>query len=361
MNELAQRICVEHPAGYFSKKALQTFFARHLGHETLEHLVSSTDAMWVSSSHAALKNGRLYCFSSVGLTEESPAKRNPRLPAIYYSGVRLVKAGEDQSDEGIRVCRSAALESAVASMMEDSLSAQRQGSSFTRENGKQTSGLKPEPSTARMFSSGLSPEVRQRAFDAIPSDFRKAFDYRKLEWTALAWVYRLDGHTICRADVGVAAHPPEGRNPRNPGYVYSSTWEMTEEQSRQRGAEDTCKGDMVVSAIEGALEDSWDKAGLLDSFELTKEDGVPLVAPVKRAKPVAATAAAPAHPSSPPPAMPNRMGKCQPPSGKVLRYSDRCTNGDCTRTFENGCSVRFQAPYCYDLLSSSWKWKPDGC
>ena len=35
---------------------------------------------------------------------------------------------------------------------------------------------------------------------------------------------------------------------------------------------------------------------------------------------------------------------CQPPAGRTLRYSDRCYNGDCTRTFENGCQVRFQAP-----------------
>ncbi len=52
---------------------------------------------------------------------------------------------------------------------------------------------------------------------------------------------------------------------------------------------------------------------------------------------------------------------CQPPAGRTLRYSDRCYNGDCTRTFENGCQVRFQAPYCYDAFQQKWDWKPNGC
>lgn len=55
------------------------------------------------------------------------------------------------------------------------------------------------------------------------------------------------------------------------------------------------------------------------------------------------------------------LKECQPPKGRVLRYSDNCQNGDCVRTFENGCSKRFQAPYCYDMLQQRWTWKPDGC
>lgn len=61
-------------------------------------------------------------------------------------------------------------------------------------------------------------------------------------------------------------------------------------------------------------------------------------------------------------ALPASPGKvCQPPTGGVLRYSDRCFNGDCTRTFENGFTRRFQAPYCYDSLRGEWAFKPDGC
>ena len=59
--------------------------------------------------------------------------------------------------------------------------------------------------------------------------------------------------------------------------------------------------------------------------------------------------------------VPKKLKACNPPTGKTLRYSDNCYNGDCVRTFENGCQKRFQAPYCYDALSGGWSWKPDGC
>lgn len=57
----------------------------------------------------------------------------------------------------------------------------------------------------------------------------------------------------------------------------------------------------------------------------------------------------------------NSNGNCQPPAGKTLRYSDSCSNGNCIRTFENGCKRQFQAPYCYDALQQRWDWKPNGC
>lgn len=52
---------------------------------------------------------------------------------------------------------------------------------------------------------------------------------------------------------------------------------------------------------------------------------------------------------------------CGPPPGKVVRSKTNCNNGDCTRTFENGCTIRFEAPYCRDPFSGKWEWKPDGC
>ena len=58
---------------------------------------------------------------------------------------------------------------------------------------------------------------------------------------------------------------------------------------------------------------------------------------------------------------PKKLKACNPPTGKTLRYTDNCYNGDCVRTFENGCQKRFQAPYCYDALGGNWTWKPDGC
>lgn len=56
-----------------------------------------------------------------------------------------------------------------------------------------------------------------------------------------------------------------------------------------------------------------------------------------------------------------KIKNCEPPTGKNLRYSDNCNNGDCIRTFENGCPKRFRAPYCFDALKERWTWNPNGC
>ncbi len=53
--------------------------------------------------------------------------------------------------------------------------------------------------------------------------------------------------------------------------------------------------------------------------------------------------------------------QCSPPAGKAVRSTTRCNNGACTRTFENGCTVQFEAPYCRNPFSGQWEWKPDGC
>jgi hypothetical protein len=56
------------------------------------------------------------------------------------------------------------------------------------------------------------------------------------------------------------------------------------------------------------------------------------------------------------------MGKtCGPPPGRTVRSTYQCNNGDCTRTYENGCTVRFQAPYCRDPATGKGEWKADGC
>lgn len=52
---------------------------------------------------------------------------------------------------------------------------------------------------------------------------------------------------------------------------------------------------------------------------------------------------------------------CGPPAGRFVRSNTQCNNGDCSRTFENGCTVRFQATYCHDPFNGKWEWKPDGC
>ncbi|MGZ3241538.1 MAG: hypothetical protein ACXWJK_15010, partial [Burkholderiaceae bacterium] len=52
---------------------------------------------------------------------------------------------------------------------------------------------------------------------------------------------------------------------------------------------------------------------------------------------------------------------CGPPPGKVVHSKTVCKNGDCTRTFENGCAIQFQAAYCHNPFNGQWEWKPDGC
>jgi hypothetical protein len=52
---------------------------------------------------------------------------------------------------------------------------------------------------------------------------------------------------------------------------------------------------------------------------------------------------------------------CNPPTGEAVRSSTVCDNGDCVRKFENGCQVKFQAPYCNDPITGNWEWKSDGC
>ncbi len=52
---------------------------------------------------------------------------------------------------------------------------------------------------------------------------------------------------------------------------------------------------------------------------------------------------------------------CGPPPGRTVHSTYHCNNADCTRTFENGCTVRFQAPYCFDPINGRWDWKPEGC
>ncbi|WP_187360110.1 DUF4189 domain-containing protein [Chitinolyticbacter meiyuanensis] len=53
--------------------------------------------------------------------------------------------------------------------------------------------------------------------------------------------------------------------------------------------------------------------------------------------------------------------QCQPPTGRAVRFDETCNNGDCIRTFENGCSIHFQAAYCYDPIKQAWGWNSDGC
>ncbi len=58
----------------------------------------------------------------------------------------------------------------------------------------------------------------------------------------------------------------------------------------------------------------------------------------------------------------NQLGKqCSPPTSGTVRYRYSCNNGDCLKTYENGCTIRFQAKQCFNPFTNQWEWKPDGC
>ncbi|WP_174990479.1 DUF4189 domain-containing protein [Pandoraea captiosa] len=53
--------------------------------------------------------------------------------------------------------------------------------------------------------------------------------------------------------------------------------------------------------------------------------------------------------------------QCRIPTGQVVRTRTQCVNGECIRTYENGCTVRFQAAKCLDKETHSYVWRPNGC
>ena len=63
----------------------------------------------------------------------------------------------------------------------------------------------------------------------------------------------------------------------------------------------------------------------------------------------------------PPKAAQAAPGQCRIPTGPVVRMQTQCVNGECIRTFENGCTVRFQAARCLDKETHTYVWQPNGC
>ncbi|AJC22012.1 hypothetical protein RO07_18720 [Pandoraea pulmonicola] len=53
--------------------------------------------------------------------------------------------------------------------------------------------------------------------------------------------------------------------------------------------------------------------------------------------------------------------QCRIPTGQVVRMRTRCVNGECIRTYENGCTIRFQAARCLDRETNTYVWRPNGC
>jgi hypothetical protein len=363
---LAKSLKVVAADHFFSTESVQQILARKLRPDTLKLLTDGPYALWYLTQHGTLRVGNDYCWAIVGLTE-SPAKgRAARIPDAWATTMRQVKrrnADAFLSDEEISDCRSMALKGSIDLFAGWDVAKQLERVERTRGKGSVASPP-PGPAKGTTYTShvGVSDNAQQRVADTVPNDFSEAFDYRKVGWFLLADSFHFDDQVACFGIVSIGGHPLKDRNARFPQHYYWDVRELSANESRPQGAESSCKDNAVVSALESALEDPWDQKNLFADYATTREDGVPLITAFRKK----AGARAAAH-STPTPG--NRgladalraPGQCQPPRGSTLRYRDQCSNGDCIRTFEGGCSVRFQAPYCYDALSSQWQWKPDGC
>jgi hypothetical protein len=350
------KLQIESPDGYFSKQALQQEVYATVAADTRDHLISSGDAVWVFTDSIDLKAGKTYCIAVVGLTEPADTAHSARLPSSRYLGTyRVLEPSPTAESE--RDCRSGALRAALRNFADARLAFQVEGIERTRAVG----GIRPqrEASSTRVAyeSVGLSDSGMNSIVNSLPSEFMAAFDYRRLQWLFMGVSATFDDQVVCFAVVGVSATSPDARNVRFPGTWTSGLWEMSAEQSRGPDAAQRCRDERTLNTVKFALENTWDEQGLLKNLALTKEADLPLVRGYQRVKPKAAPPRSEAILAS----AAGGGATCQPPTGKVLRYSDRCYNGDCTRTFENGCSKRFRAPYCYDALEGRWDWKPDGC
>ena len=280
----ARKLKVANPAGYFSDAAIQDLVYETISPETREHLLTSNDAVWVFTAKHSLQNGSNYCWAKVGLTEAAPAGRSARVPASEYAGANHSNTRGPMSDEQIKDCMSSALRTAIQSFAKAGLKDQLDDIERTRSKGKRA--FKPaSPTTAHLFSQVLSQAGKDAIFEAIPSGFSAAFDYRRLEWVTLTNAFRFDKQVVCFGFAGVSAHPPDERWPRLPGSWTSTIWEMTPAESSDTDAEQKCRDDVALSGVKSRLETSWDDKGLLEDFKLTREDGLQLVNGYKPKRP----------------------------------------------------------------------------
>jgi len=365
---LARRLKVVGANGFFSLASVQELLVKKLRSETLQLFTDGPHAFWFLTEHTAIKNGHDYCSAMVGLTETPPKGRAARLPDSHSSAMRQVtraRADAELDEESVRLCQVGALTQAIETFAQWTPAKQLDGIDRTRGRGTVATAPSGSPrGLSHIFRVGITADGSRQVADVVPNEFSEAFDYRRGSWFLLAESFHFDDQVVCFALAGLTAHAPSDRNARFPPTYYVDLREMNAEESRPDSSEQRCQDQAAIQAVKFALDQPWDEENLLSRFAETREDGVPLVAPFRKKK----VAQTPAATGGPGPASGRGLadalrapGQCQPPAGRVLHYRDQCSNGDCRRTFENGCSVRFQAPYCYDALSGEWTWKPDGC
>lgn len=280
----AEKLTVLNLQGYFSDQALQDFFREKLAEETRAHLAKGTDGLWVWTSSTSLGVGSNYCWVGLGLTEAPPKGRAARIPDTVFASAVTTDARGKLNDDQLRGCMSDALKAATEKFVKAGLPAQLDGIEKTRSKGTRKTEP-PSPSSVQLYWFGLSPSGKERVFAEIPSEFRAAFDYRRLQWAVLAYSFRFDDKVFCSAIAGVAARAPSDQNARTPTQVSTHFWEMTPQESKAKDAESRCRDEAAVNATKRAVGWSWDDKELLSGFARTREDGVPLVANYRRKPP----------------------------------------------------------------------------
>jgi hypothetical protein len=240
----------------------------------------------------SLSKGSNYCFAIIGLTEAAPTGRSARVPAVTYSGATLSDTLGALNDEQRTSCLSQALKSAAASFAQAPLADLLENIETTRDQGKVVKNEPADPKRARVYSSNVSDAGRNLVFEAIPSEFSAAFDYRKLQWVVLARAYTFTQRAVCVALAGVAATAPEERNPRFPGAWWIVTREipLAESDAKSERARSECRDDLARIAVKDAVAESWDDKGLLKYYSEALESGVPRVSNHKRPDPAIAAA-----------------------------------------------------------------------
>ncbi|WNG30891.1 hypothetical protein F0U62_47910 [Cystobacter fuscus] len=293
---MPSKLRIERPSKYFSEATLQDFFEEQLPDEVKSHLRSANDAIWVLTMSTSLPKGSNYCFAIIGLTEAAPAGRSARVPAVTYSSATLSDTVGALNDEQRNSCISQALKSAASTFAKVPLAELLEGIEKTRDQGPGKVKSEPaDPTMVRVFSSMVSEAGKNRVFEAIPSEFRAAFDYRKLQWVVLARSYTFDQQqvAVCVALAGVAANAPKERNPRFPGAWWIVTREISLAESGEENAERVqidCRDDLALNAVKNAVATSWDDKGLLEDYSSALETGVPRVSNYKRPDPAIAAA-----------------------------------------------------------------------
>jgi len=279
------RLAIEDVSHAYQPGVLETYLRGELPPPLLDALAADHNVFWVLTYHGEILSSHTnYCWVAVGVTEQPPRGRNARVPHVMATGMgrsRILGAlDRAQLDD----CTNTALHSAVETFAAASLASVLEDVAKTRERGGKRAPAPAAPDKVAMYSRGLSVAGKQRVMAAIPGEFRRAFDYRRLEWVVLTYEGEIDDASVCFAVVGVSGSSPDDRNSRLPGHRTMKMRQILDAPDHQE-ARQRCKDELALDLVTEVLEDSWDARGLLSDFSFAQEAAVPPVTGYRRKDP----------------------------------------------------------------------------